>query len=45
MAVKTQRRHKRRHNQHNFERTVRWFWGGAFLVGLLAILLMYVAMG
>ncbi|WP_284500612.1 hypothetical protein [Microbulbifer litoralis] len=35
---------KNRKNRRQIEREVRYFWGGVLLVGLMGILLMYIAM-
>ncbi|WP_264300117.1 hypothetical protein [Microbulbifer hainanensis] len=41
--MKSKKRRVKR-NPQQIERSVRYFWGGVFLVGLFAVLLMYVAL-
>lgn len=36
---------KSKRNRRQIERSVRYFWGGVFLMGLFAVLLIYAALG
>lgn len=40
--MKKSKKHKQ--SRREIERSVRVFWGGVFVVGLLAVLLMYTAL-
>lgn len=44
LTVKRKYAKKARKGRKAAEHSVRYFWGGVFLVGLFAVLLMYVAL-